>query len=135
MKPVLACLLALALVALLGPMSPPTLTDYAWTDGALLNHDWDDEYNWFGGGPGFPDDQTDDATIPYTAGDPWDVTLVDADEEIRDLTVEGNVDFTGPDDETVSLTVARLYIDASSGEVVLQIVGDEDHTLAQIIAN
>jgi len=65
----------------------PRLVAYTW-DGSASD-DWDNSQNWTASaGLGYPDDCSDDATIP--SGD-WAIDLIT--ETIDDLAIEGDVHF------------------------------------------
>lgn len=121
------------LAAFLTPASLVLAASFAWTgDGGAAN-DWDNCSNWSCTGCGafsdcFPGSANDDVSI---AGDNESVLLVEACEEIEDLTLKGTFTFTGGSAQTTrKLTTESLTIDGASGGATIyvtrnaQLVGD-----------
>ena len=94
---------------------------FTWNGAEVGGSLFSDSCNW-GGDPilcplEWPDGPNDDATFPWNASGPWPVDLITV--EIRDLTIEGNVDFNVQDDPNLpfTLTVTRLKIEPTSAAI------------------
>ena len=105
------------------------MASYTWTGNCPTSDSWGCSCNWgavFCDTEDFPNNATDDATIPFTSGG-YPVDLIE--EQIRHLTMQGDVTFGGGN---VTLSVATYTIDATESAVDVDIVmGDRP----QIIAN
>lgn len=109
-----------ALVVLAAFLMPTGLVlagSFKWTgDGGQAN-DWDNCDNWFCTGCGafsqcFPGNSDDDVKI---LGDDETVTLVEASEEIEDLTLQGIFEFTGGSSQTTRELVAESLVINGTG--------------------
>ncbi len=125
-----------ALVVLAAFLTPGGLVlaaSFTWTGNGGTENEWDNCANWSCTGCGalsqcFPGSANDDVLID---GDAEAVLLVEAEEEIEDLTLKGTFTFTGGTAETTrELKVESLTIDGASGGATIlvtrnaQLVGD-----------
>lgn len=87
----------------------PTLRAiYTWT-GNGADDNWDTAGNWSSAVAGHPDDCTDNALIPSGS---WDVALIA--EQISDLEISGNVDFSGSQQTPPILKADSITLSGSS---------------------
>ncbi len=106
------------------PAAPPVTLYFTWTDGGS-GHRWDNEDNWDCPTPwptnpcGYPSNGAN-ALFPYNSGTPWECIPIDG--TIGILSIEESLTFT-EDSDTVTLSADQVYIDASEGDIDIEVTG------------
>ncbi len=103
------------------PSSALVRTAFTWDDGAPADQRWMSEDNW-DRDSGYPDGANDNADFPSGA---WTVDLVGAWKTIRNLTIEGSVDFEGYSRalNPTRITARSLLIAPTQGDVEITASG------------
>ncbi len=105
----------ISLLAVIGTAALVLATDFTWTDNGD-GHSWSNDENWASSALGeYPDDTTDNATIPANFVGGWQVELTT--ESIDRLTISGDVVFS-PVAAGATLSLEEFVINAPLGQTL-----------------